>query len=772
MTASFSQAQPYFGSGTSTVGTEDTTESTEPPAPPYQDFEAARAILVNDGLATNQRYSDLDMTQIISDQRTDGSWLDIEYDSSQSSGWQPAEHLRRVNSMTRAYLDDQSSYYNNASVLSSISQSLTFWNDTAPRSQNWWWNEIGKQLLLTSTVLRLEDQLDRTLVDNTVEQNWVRSGVGTQPNQGQNLVWRALNTMARAVVEEDQDRFNKAALAVVPRIEPLRVNHPALLDGSGGGIMPDYSFVNHGRLVYNGGYGLQYAITIAELGSLSRYSRYPVTEYRESVLSKFLLEGMQYFVRGKTIDYNTVGRNLTREGYVDRASSMVPVLELFREEFQLPRNGQIQKFIDRIVAAENGEARPDTFSSHKHFFNSDITVQHRPEYYTSVRFATDTTIAAETINGEGLRSRYQGDGVNLFYRDGDEYDGIFPVWNWRRLPGTTLEQKPWAPGPAPVRLGFGETNFGGGVSNGAEGITSHIYSRDGIEANKSWLFLDDGVLGLGSGINAPNTSYETYTTLNQTWSDGIINIRAANQNFVYDPSVVDGLWQLSGVDWVHHDDIAYFFFDNTPRIRLGVEQQTGSWADINVNGSTDILSESVFTLAIDHGIMPVNDIYRYLVVPGLELNEVDRYYSQLETNFDFLRLDEDVHAVRDNRTGLIHATFFSPDTLDLGDDIEFRALTPAHVILNYISYDEFELTVASPIEYNTIFSGFMFDRSPETNADGSGNSNFLFRQILLNLGEGDSAGQSATFRTGIAVPSPTGLAATLCLMGLALKRRR
>lgn len=56
---------------------------------------------------------------------------------------------------------------------------------------------------------------------------------------------------------------------------------------------------------------------------------------------------------------------------------------------------------------------------------------HRPEYYASVKTSSTRTYQPESGNGEGLQNLHLADGVNLVMRTGDEYDGIFPVWDWR-----------------------------------------------------------------------------------------------------------------------------------------------------------------------------------------------------------------------------------------------------------------------------------------------------------------------------------------------------
>ena len=116
------------------------------------------------------------------------------------------------------------------------------------------------------------------------------------------------------------------------------------------------------------------------------------------------------------------------------------------------------------------------------------------------------TMNAECVNLEGLQSWHLADGVNPVYVDGRtnacllcasqwaswvchgtgahrmsavvcwpavgrEYDGIFPVWDWSRLPGTTewTGGVPCTPCSSPLR---GTTKLVGGSSTGMYGAAA------------------------------------------------------------------------------------------------------------------------------------------------------------------------------------------------------------------------------------------------------------------------------------------------------------
>ena len=101
-------------------------------------------------------------------------------------------------------------------------------------------------------------------------------------------------------------------------------------------------------------------------------------------------------------------------------------------------------------------------------------VHRRPDYYVSVRMCSDEVANAETCNGEGLRIHNTADGTTIVKHYGDEYTGIFPVWDWRRVPGTTAEivDTPLAGDPRYK----GTAGFVGGVSDGTSERRRSIWS--------------------------------------------------------------------------------------------------------------------------------------------------------------------------------------------------------------------------------------------------------------------------------------------------------
>ena len=133
----------------------------------------------------------------------------------------------------------------------------------------------------------------------------------------------------------------------------------------------------------------------------------------------------------------------------------------------------------------------------KHFWRSDYTVHHRPTYFISLKLCSERTVGVETdVNSENLLGYFLPYGLTYIYRRGDEYEDIFPVWNWARLPGVT------SPDDIPVIKGkfTQEVAFVGGVSDGKYGLSAMEMDVRETTGKKSWFWFDKELVALGAGI--------------------------------------------------------------------------------------------------------------------------------------------------------------------------------------------------------------------------------------------------------------------------------
>src|SRR5689334_14572891 len=82
-----------------------------------------------------------DLLKLQQSQQADGSWNDINYDDKAQTLWGPILHLQRIKNyciaINQAY---------NRKLEEQIISGLTYWLKTAPKSKNWWYNDIATPL--------------------------------------------------------------------------------------------------------------------------------------------------------------------------------------------------------------------------------------------------------------------------------------------------------------------------------------------------------------------------------------------------------------------------------------------------------------------------------------------------------------------------------------------------------------------------------------------------------------------------------------------------
>lgn len=569
--------------------------------------------------------------------RADGGWADIDYDNRNPADWGPLPHLTRMRSLA---------------VSNSVTAALDFWLERDPQSDNWWHNHLGSPIALGDTAILLNDALtdeQRALIAERVD----RAVYETMT--GQNLIWAANAQLRRGIL------LNQPNI-IVDALD--RVKSEIVLT-EGDGVQPDYSFHQHGPLLYFAGYGHDFAVDAARLAYLCRDTAFRFAQPQVDVLTGYLLDGLQWAVQGRsTYDFTAVGRVISRPSTQDDALQLAAAARWLAEAGS-ERSKDLVGFADRIDGA--GER----LSGNRHFWRSDYQAHHRPGWSSTVKMCSTRTAPTETGNGEALLNWYLGEGINPVWLTGEEYRDIFPVFNWRQLPGLTAEQNPgplpeldWhrAPDGSTIR---GLTDFVGGVSDGEYGFATMQICKDNILAGrKAWFFFDDEVVALGAGIDAPGAEFPVYTTLNQTIGEAVD----------------------SGSNWAYHGAIGYVLL-RPGDLLARAETRTGSWRDISRPESADPITRPVVTVAIDHGPAPRGAEYAYVLLPGATSEQTATYRSEIT----ILANTADTQAIRHDRLGITQVAFHRPGELELAAGTTIAVDRPVLVQLR-----DGRLSVANP----------------------------------------------------------------------------
>lgn len=610
------------------------------------DFE----ILIERLLENNNANQDA-VTKLINAQNPDGTWPDVNYTHQSRSAWQTPRHLSHLRDLAEAYYAGDT----NAPLTQAIHKALNHWLENDYTNPNWWWNDIGVPRSLSHTLLLL----DKLITDQQRAQGSQILSRAQLEKTGQNLVWLADITAKRGLLNRDADLIKQAYTRISDEI------HISFDEG----IQPDGSFYQHGPCLYNHGYGAGFASDCSHLAALLSGTQFAFPKEKVDMIAFYVLDGSRWMLRGTTPDYGAKGREISRKNasarYLTRVCNNLLKLNTGREK-------ELQAFKEQLEN-ETGSA----VIGNKHFWRGDIMTHHRKGYYTSARFFSTRTVSTDgPHNNEGLKSHHLADGCNYLFQRGDEYDDIFPVWDWQQIPGTTVAQtndfssRPHIPGT---------TDFVGGASDGTYGVAAFDLKRETVSAQKSWFFFDREYVCLGTDIQS-TTEFPILTTLNQCYLNGDVSANGK--------TIEKGDRDLSNIENIHHDNVAYIFPEPT-QIHLRNDIQTGSWYDINNQYDPDPISKDIFNLWIDHGTQPTQAQYAYIVAPGITKSDLPRYNQR--HGIQILQNTPQCQAVHHANHRITGAVFYEPGTLEITRELTLSVNHPCIVILR-----DNTLTVSNP----------------------------------------------------------------------------
>jgi chondroitin AC lyase len=575
--------------------------------------------------------------------RPDGSWSDINYRDQTPGPWETGFHLFRVLVMSRLYHTPDQPLYRLATLPERIRIALDFWFDNDFQNPNWWHNIIGVPRLVGASMLLMEaditpEQLAHGL--DIVRRSSLNFATGA------NRTWVATNQLIRGCLERSSAVVTAAlssAYSVITLAEP-----------GAEGIQPDFSFHQHEAVLYSGGYGMAFTIDAVTFVFCAAGTSFALPSAQLDVLIRLVLDGQQWMLRGDLFDYSVVGREITRVGKDGR-----PMIAAVRRLAEVPDLSEARRQALRAVASRmSGDSTAPPLIGNRHFWHSDYMTHQRQGYFASVRMLSTRVFNTDSfINNEGRQTAHLADGAMLLYRTGEEYRDIFPIWDWRRVPGITCEQR-----PEPLDISGlhvrGETSFVGGVSDGMFGLAAMDFRRGDLSAKKVWLFCEAEIVCLGAGITC-STENPVLTSVEQRFRSGAVTI--ASRRF-RSTVTTSGERTVHRCLWAQHDTVGYLFPD-TARVTFRYAPQTGRWIDIGA-GSPDPITNDVFSVWMNHGEQIVDAGYYYLVLPGIEARDMESYAANPQV--EMLSNTEALQAARHNALQLCGAAFYAPGTLSGG----------------------------------------------------------------------------------------------------------
>jgi chondroitin AC lyase len=651
--------------GTSLISTKD-------------DFLIVRERVVDELM--KDKVDDQQVADVLEMMNEDGSFQGINYDDlSRTAGFPHRRHTSNLVDLAKAYKTKSSDYFRSKKLKQRITKSLEYWVDHDFFGDNWHNNQISTPTNLVNLMLIMGDEFPQDLVD------------GAQP-----IIGRA--NMNASGARPSGDRIVIAGiLAKNLLFIGDREQFGEIIELIGGevkfstgqrGMQHDYSFHHrHDRVNNTTSYGYgKYANAFGEWSYYVANTRYAFSVEKINHLVDYYLDGIyKQLVYGVYTDISVKNRSITHKAtFEPRGITEIERL-IFSTDYRKDE-------LEEIIQLRKGEAEPSKSFS-KFFWQTEHFVVQRPNYYTTVRmFSTRNRNMEVPYNGPGKPTHHRADGTNYIQLDGDEYHNIWPVYDWQKISGTTIMQKPELPPPDQIQKD-GLTHFVGAVTDGLYGAVAFDFRspHDLTAAKKSWFFFDQEYACLGTDIKV-DQRLPVVTTVNQVLMKSAV---AINQNGEV-RQLERGSRQLDNIKWVHQDRIGYVFPEPTT-VNISNQTETGRWSDITdqKNISDELVSEEVFTLWFDHGSRPNNASYKYIVVPDVDEEEIEET-SNTNRGIEILSNTAELQAVRSDKMGIFQMAFYKSGALDITDDLNLQVDSQGMIMLHLDGGRIEKMTIADP----------------------------------------------------------------------------
>ncbi|WP_372949773.1 polysaccharide lyase family 8 super-sandwich domain-containing protein [Mariniphaga sp.] len=713
------------------------------------DFEMIKK-RVNETLMQSS-VNDAEIENLVNSIREDGTWPGINYEDVSNEGFEHRNHLGNMVTLARAFKAKSSKFHKNKKVKNAIELALKNWVDNDYICQNWWHNQIGTPNNLVHLMLLVGDELPKDLMEKAqpiigrahIDAPGARPGgdrIKIAGIQAKNMLFvgdtETFNKVVRVI--ESEIKFSEWVGAEYGYGFRHIPSGFANREMGGRGIQYDYSFHHRVDGVNNTlSYGTGYADAFAEWVAYTAETEYAFSEEKINQLVDYYLDGIcKHLIFGKYPDPGAKNRSISREGTLRPFGSSIISKLLTSTNYRKSELEEIKNTRDNGAKSTLSHA---TFYWHSEHFSFQ-----RPKWFTSVRmYSTRTHNMEVPYNSEGLLNHHRGDGANHISRTGDEHFDLAPVFDYQKVPGATIMQKPELPAPNEIQK-LGSMDFVGAVTDGiyaAVGIDFRS-PHDPLVARKSWFFFDDEYVCLGAGISCKQ-QLPVVTTVNQCLLRDDVTLSSGNNKSV----VERGENEFEIVDWVFHDGIGYVF-PEPATVELKNSAETGSWWRINKQSDSpkDQISLDVFKLWLNHGQRASEETYEYIVVPATTMADLEKNSSK--NNIEILSNTPEIQAVKHSRLNMCQAVFYKGGELQLANSVKLVSYNPGNVILKMNGEKITEISVSDP---NRELFRFTLSVSSKIEKNGENfntvwNSNEGTTQISIELPKDNYAGDSVTIQ--------------------------
>lgn len=682
-------------------------------------------------------------------------WPYIHYEDVSREGFDNTIHLNHLLRMAVAYKSSKSNYLNDKKILKTIIKGLKFWCDNDFVGENWWNNQIGTPRTLVRILLVVGDKLPENLIlksQKIIGRADITKG-GSRP--GGDRIKVSSIAAKNQLFLNNQNQFELIINIIENEIKFVdwigndygytysksnTGGFNEFLKANGRGLQYDYSFHHRTDGVNNTlSYGLGWANAFVEWAYYTRNTDYSFSSEKSKILVDYYLDGVcKTSVYGVKPDFAAKNRSISRIGSTRAFDNEIPEKMIALTDY---RSDELKKIMK--LRSNQNDILPGSHAIY--YWNSEHFAFQRPNFYSSVRLYSSRNMNMESpYNSEGLLNHHRGDGANHVYTSGNEYEDISPVLDYQKIPGTTVVQKEKMPDHNQIKK-LGLTDFVGATTDGYYGAVGFDFKsiHDPLVARKSWFFFEEQYVCLGSGISTKSKK-EVNTTINQCLLNGEVNIFSQGKH----RKLESGSQVYRNVDWIHHDNIAYFPLVSKD-ISLYNDSAEGSWWRINkqIDSPKYKITKKVFKLWVNHGVSPDNESYEYIVRPNTNLDELKK--GKVTNPIDIISNTPYLQAVVNNKLKLIQAVFYKNGQFEVSNDLKIQATAPCIILVQMDQEDQIEqITVSDPnreLSVLTLRISKRFDKSAE-NFKSKWKEGQGLSEITINLPQGNHSGKSVVIR--------------------------
>jgi chondroitin AC lyase len=482
----------------------------------------------------------------------------------------------------------------------SVINSLRYFMDTGYAARNWWYNEIAFPKSFAFTAAMLARAGRTVFMEEYAAFAIEKTNLDKKGINGANLadfcnvqiawslaVWITTKNPIYLTFALNASQVLSKTCAIVARPEE--------------GFLDDFSIAAHngsGVQLSSCAYGPELVGRAVENAAIL-VGAFAITREALCVVEAFLLRGAAYtFFHGMT-DLHPCGRGMSRRTL--SGSTWVKAIDVCLD------SGAGDPMLLRELKARiaEGESANHSFRGSRGYWTTDYLAHFGEKIGGWAKTCSTRTVGSESGNGENLRGYYMGWGSTLVASSREDYWDIQPVWNWQRVPGTTVEQDPAFSFPL-IDWGNGSQGshaFCGVVSNEETGINTMLATRRNISSARKTVFAHrDMFYFVGSAIDISGAAHPVVTTVDQMKpgtdavtvkrGDGTTEVLVAPCD-IRDASILTvtvGDRKRYDFPGVHTGDT----------IVVSLRVQAGSWKDINSGYPDTPIEALVLTVGIEH----------------------------------------------------------------------------------------------------------------------------------------------------------------------------